>query len=83
MCVPLGFRLVLFYRGWPWRGGCSWRLKLAIVLSPTENKAGKKVSGLNDFSKDSVSGHSGGAWPIVGGVLSSFTKSCILVSSQR
>jgi hypothetical protein len=51
---------------------------LAGVLSLTENKAGKKVLGLHDFSKDSISGHSSGAWPIVGSVLSSFTELCDL-----
>jgi hypothetical protein len=50
---------------------------LAAALSLTENKAGK-VSGLHDFFKDSISGRSGGAWPIVGGVLSSFVESCDL-----
>jgi hypothetical protein len=51
---------------------------LPSVLSPTENKAGKKVLGLQDFSKDSISGCPGGAWHIVGGNLSLFKKLCDL-----
>jgi len=41
---------------------------LAGVLSSTEKKIGKKLL------KDSLSGRSGGAWPIVGGVLSLFAE---------